>query len=183
MKRFVSIILAFCMAILPVLSCTTAVYAEDPAAEIVTVSVLTETGGTVQRLDMLKTGGDGDLYIKYSDIEKVTRYQYVNLTDEYAIYRLGDKYVDFSLGDGSVILPNQGFAGEYGGAVMHEEEYYLSLSSVLPWLDCACESDNGRLLITACPITYYEVSDLFSELPSILLDDYLKEGESAASIF
>lgn len=139
---------------------------------------------------------DGELYIRCPDISLITRYVYIaERSEEEACYSLavegtageekkagGDKTVLFDYDSTKVRLPDQDFEGDYDGAISYKGEPYLPLSSALPWLDCSCKVTGNRLTFTMEPVTYYELTRLFRQLPSLSLDEYLKDEEKTFGI-
>ena len=151
----------------------------DQNIEAFNVDVITDIDTQTESLQMLWS--EGDLYIRTSDVEKVTRYQYVNMNEDYVIYKLGEKYIDFSLKDDRVLMPEQSYTGKYGGALAYNGEYYLSLSTILPWLNAECENVKGKLLISSSAFepSYYELCEYYTKyiMPFTNIEDYIGGNE------
>lgn len=150
--------------------------------EFVLVNVQTSENGDLHKLKMIKEGED--LFINAGDIPLIVPYESLgSRADRCVVYKRGYKVVEFSIIDKKVGFPNQGFSAEYYGSKRDGNDVYLSLSSILPWLDASAMNNNGNLLITSEPIIIWEVYEDFKNIPdtdfaSCFDEDYEATGKT-----
>lgn len=107
---------------------------------------------------------EGQYYLGVDAYPCITRYTKVDLSEVNAVrYVLGTKRVDFYCDENKLIVSN-GYTShqrEYSGALVWENEIWLPVSEVLPWLNTNASVEKNTLTLWSDPYSYWELSQNF----------------------
>lgn len=109
---------------------------------------------------------EGDIYFSAEDYGKITRYS-VLPGDKGHGYQLGQKLVVVNNETGDLKIPVLDYEGSIGPTIFKDGTYYFSASSLLPWLNVACYTEDGILEIIPDGMTIWEAME------GLTYDDYL----------
>lgn len=94
-----------------------------------------------------------ELYIHPHDLAKITRYSFVSDASR-LIFKLGHKSVVVDLSTNTMLVNFT--SQEFSGYLKVENDYFLPMSEILPWLNVECYESKGTLYIDSDIISYWE---------------------------
>lgn len=103
-----------------------------------------------------------ELYMKSQDLAAVTRYRFGKTQDKRLMFMLGQKQV--FVDPAKSTLTFRGHTTTIRKPVLHENDIWLPMSQMLPWLNTNCDvQQDGSLNISSDPVSIWEVKSVLDQ--------------------